>query len=117
MADIIHLAGNIQLNKSGNRTSASLWTATYNDKLAKDIKTLYTLWLDVPESWTDNTWVEIKGTLSVRPNYNQDGTPRTYMDSKGNTITAHQLNVNDIQIMQANPKTAAKPVVSDDSPF
>ena len=107
MADIIRLSGTVQVAKSGSTSVVSLWTSTYNDKLGKDLKTRYTLWMNVPGDWTDGTWVEVEGSLSVRPSMQQDGTPRTYLDSKGNTITAHDLNVNDVVIKQAKPKTNA----------
>lgn len=102
MADIIRLSGTVTVSKSSS--VISLWTTNYNDKLAKDIKTLYKVWMDVPGDWTDGTWIEIEGSLSVRPSFLQDGTLRTYMDSKGNTITAHDLNVNDVRLIQAKPK-------------
>lgn len=107
MADIIHLNGTVQLTKSGSTSVVTLWTTNYNDKLAKDIKTAYKLWLPVPGDWTDGTWVEIKGSLSVRPSTNQDGTVRTYTDAKGQTITAHDLNVNDVQIINQKIRNEA----------
>lgn len=103
MADIIRLSGTVSVSKSSS--VISLWTTNYNDKLAKDIKTLYKLWMDVPGDWTDGTWIEVEGTLSVRPSFLQDGSLRTYQDSKGNTITSHDLNVNDVRVLQAKPKT------------
>lgn len=115
MADIIRLNGTVQASKSSS--VISLWTTNYNDKLQKDIKTLYKLWMDVPGDWTDGTWIEIEGSLSVRPSFMQDGTVRTYQDSKGNTITAHDLNVNDVRIMQAKVKdnTGAAGIDLDDA--
>lgn len=107
MADIIKLNGTVQLTKSGSSSVVTLWTTNYNDKLAKDLKTAYKLWLPVPGDWTDGTWVEVEGALSVRPSMNQDGTPRTYQDSKGNTITAHDLNVNDVIVLQAKIRSEA----------
>lgn len=107
MADKIHLNGTVQLTKSGSTSVVTLWTTNYNEKLAKDLKTAYKLWLAVPGDWTDGTWVEVEGSLSVRPSMNQDGTPRTYLDSKGNTITAHDLNVNDVRVIQAKIRAEA----------
>jgi len=111
MADIIRLSGTVQASKS--LSVISLWTTNYNDKLAKDIKTLYKLWMPVPGEWTDGTWIELEGSLSVRPSLLQDGTPRTYQDSKGNTITAHDLNVNDINILQVKLKESNAPLGVD----
>jgi len=105
MADIIRLSGTVSVSKSSS--VISLWTTNYNDKLQKDIKTLYKLWMDVPGDWTDGTWIEIEGSLSVRPSFLQDGTLRTYQDAKGNVITAHDLNVNDIRLIQAKVKDNA----------
>jgi hypothetical protein len=107
MADIIRLAGTIQASKS--MSVINLWTTNYNDKLQKDIKTLYKVWLAVPGDWTEGSWIEVEGSLSVRPSFLQDGTPRTYQDSKGNTITAHDLNVNDVNIIQVKLKEANAP--------
>ena len=107
MADIIRLSGTVSVSKSSS--VISLWTTNYNDKLAKDIKTLYKLWMDVPGDWTDGTWIEVEGTLSVRPSFLQDGSLRTYQDSKGNTITSHDLNVNDVNIIQVKLKEANAP--------
>lgn len=131
MADIIHLNGTVAVAKSGSNSVITLWTSNYNEKLQKDLKTRYTLWMNVPGDWTDGTWVEIEGTLSVRPSIQQDGTPRTYLDSKGNTITAHDLNVNDVRIINAKPKDNSgaigrdldderkygKPNLIDENPF
>lgn len=111
MADIIRLSGTVTVSKSSS--VISLWTTNYNDKLAKDIKTLYKVWMDVPGDWTDGTWIEIEGSLSVRPSFLQDGTVRTYMDSKGNTITAHDLNVNDVRLIQSKVKANETPAGID----
>jgi hypothetical protein len=115
MADIIRLSGTVTVSKSSS--VVSLWTTNYNDKLAKDIKTLYKLWMDVPGDWTDGTWIEVEGSLSVRPSFLQDGTLRTYQDAKGNTITSHDLNVNDVRLIQAKVKdnTGAAGIDLDDA--
>jgi hypothetical protein len=34
-----------------------------------------------------------------------DGSHRTYVDSKGNTVTAHDLNVNDVEVIRVDIKT------------
>jgi hypothetical protein len=107
MAATIKVAGTVQLTKTESRSVITLWDTTYNDKLQKDIKTAYKVWTDVPGDWTEGTWIEITGTLSVRPSINMDGTPRTYVDSKGNTITAHDLNINDVTILNAKIKDNA----------
>lgn len=99
MAAKITVAGTVQLTKSGSTSVLTLWDKTYNDKLQKDIKQAYKLWMNVPLDWTEGTFVEVCGILSVRPSMNMDGTPRTYMDNKGNTITAHDLNINDVTIL------------------
>lgn len=111
MADIIRLSGTVQAGKS--LSVISLWTTNYNDKLQKDIKTLYKVWMPVPGEWTDGTWIELEGTLSVRPSMLQDGSPRTYQDSKGNIITAHDLNVNDVNIIQVKLKESNAPAGID----
>lgn len=107
MADTIHLSGTVQLTKSGSRSVLTLWTTNYNEKLQKDLKTAYKLWLSIPLDWTDGTWVEVEGALSVRPSLNEDGTPRTYENAAGHTITAHDLNVNDVRIIQAKINSPA----------
>ena len=107
MAARITVSGTIALNKSGNSSVVSLWDKTYNETLQKDIKQMYKLWMNVPGDWTEGTFVEVTGTLSVRPSTNIDGTLRTYLDSKGNTVTAHDLNINDITIIRADIKTGA----------
>lgn len=134
MAARITVSGTIALNKSGNSSVVSLWDKTYNETLQKDIKQMYKLWMNVPGDWTEGTFVEVTGTLSVRPSTNIDGTLRTYIDSKGNTVTAHDLNINDIVILKADIKTGAdstgidmddvrkygtplQQTIMDDSPF
>jgi hypothetical protein len=104
MAATIKVAGTVQLTKSESRSVITLWDTTYNDKLQKDIKTAYKVWVDVPGDWTEGTWVEVTGTLSVRPSTNIDGTPRTYVNNKGETITSHDLNINDVTILNAKVK-------------
>jgi hypothetical protein len=99
MAAKITVAGTVQLTKSGSSSVITLWDKTYNDKLQKDVKTAYKVWMNVPGDWTEGTWCEVTGTLSVRPSTGIDGLPRTYVDSKGNTITAHDLNINDVTIV------------------
>lgn len=99
MAAKITVAGTVQLTKSGSTSVLTLWDTTYNDRLQKDVKQAYKVWMSVPLDWTEGTWCEVTGVLSVRPSTNQDGTPRTYVDSKGNIITAHDLNINDVTIL------------------
>jgi hypothetical protein len=99
MAAKITVAGTVQLTKSGSSSVITLWDKTYNEKLQKDVKTAYKVWMNVPGDWVEGTWCEITGTLSVRPSTGIDGLPRTYVDSKGNTITAHDLNINDVTIV------------------
>ena len=108
MAARITVAGTLQLTKSGSTSVVTLWDKTYNDKLQKDIKQAYKLWMNVPLDWTEGTFVEVSGILSVRPSMNMDGTPRTYLDNKGNTITAHDLNVNDVEVIRVDIKTGAE---------
>ncbi len=108
MAARITVAGTLQLTKSGSTSVVTLWDKTYNDKLQKDIKQAYKLWMNVPGDWTEGTFVEVSGILSVRPSMNMDGTPRTYLDNKGNTITAHDLNVNDVEVIRVDIKTGAE---------
>ena len=107
MAARITVAGTLQLTKSGSTSVVTLRDKTYNDKLQKDIKQAYKLWMNVPLDWTEGTFVEVSGILSVRPSMNMDGTPRTYLDNKGNTITAHDLNVNDVEVIRVDIKTGA----------
>lgn len=94
----ITVDGTVQLTKSGSTAVVTLWETKLNQTTQQDQKTTYKLWLPVPTDWTDGTWVEVTGDLSVRPSMNQDGTPRTYVNSKGHTITAHDLNINDVTI-------------------
>jgi hypothetical protein len=101
------VSGTIQLTKSGNSTVLTLWNVAYNDKLQKDIRTPYKLWMNVPGDWTEGSFLEVEGELTVRPSTNIDGTPRTYLDSKGNTITSHDLNLNNITIIKIDIKTGA----------
>ena len=103
----IKIAGTVQLTKSGSTSMLTLWETEYNMKLAKDIKVAYKLWMDVPQHWTEGTSVVVEGRLSVRPRLLQDGTPATYVDSKGNTITAHDLNVNDVVVLEEILKNPA----------
>ncbi len=128
------VAGTVQLTKSGNSTVLTLWNVAYNDKLQKDIRTPYKLWMNVPGDWTDGTFIEVIGELTVRPSTNIDGTFRTYLTSKGETVTAHDLNLNNITIVRADIKTGAdttnidmddvrkygtplQQTIMDDSPF
>jgi hypothetical protein len=103
----ITIAGTVQLTKSGSQSMLTLWETIYNEQLAKDIKTAYKLWMPVGLDWTDGTSLVVEGRLSVRPRLLQDGTPATYVDSKGNTITAHDLNVNDIVVKEVILKNPA----------
>ena len=107
MAARITVAGTLQVSKTGSTSVVTLWDKSYNDKLQKDIKQAYKLWMNVPGEWTEGTFVEVTGTLSVRPSTNIDGTLRTYVDSKGNTVTAHDLNVNDVEVIRVDIKTGA----------
>ena len=107
MAAKITVAGTLQVSKTGSTSVVTLWDKSYNEKLQKDIKQAYKLWMNVPGDWTEGTWVEVTGTLSVRPSTNIDGTLRTYVDSKGNTVTAHDLNVNDVEVIRVDIKTGA----------
>jgi len=107
MAAKITVAGTLQVSKTGSTSVVTLWDKSYNEKLQKDIKQAYKLWMNVPADWTEGTWVEVTGTLSVRPSTNIDGTLRTYLDSKGNTVTAHDLNVNDVEVIRVDIKTGA----------
>ena len=100
----ITVDGTIQLTKSGSTAVVTLWETKLNQQTQQDQKTAYKLWLSVPTDWTDGSWVEVTGDLSVRPSMNQDGTPRTYVNSKGNTITAHDLNINDVTILKSKIK-------------
>jgi hypothetical protein len=107
MAAKITVAGTLQVSKTGSTSVVTLWDKSYNEKLQKDIKQAYKLWMNVPGDWTEGTFVEVTGTLSVRPSTNIDGTLRTYVDSKGNTVTAHDLNVNDVEVIRVDIKTGA----------
>ena len=107
MAAKITVAGTLQVSKTGSTSVVTLWDKSYNEKLQKDIKQAYKLWMNVPADWTEGTWVEVTGTLSVRPSTNIDGTLRTYVDSKGNTVTAHDLNVNDVEVIRVEIKTGS----------
>ena len=107
MAAKITVAGTLQVSKTGSTSVVTLWDKSYNEKLQKDIKQAYKLWMNVPGEWTEGTFVEVTGTLSVRPSTNIDGTLRTYVDSKGNTVTAHDLNVNDVEVIRVDIKTGA----------
>ena len=107
MAAKITVAGTLQVSKTGSTSVVTLWDQSYNEKLQKDIKQAYKLWMNVPGDWTEGTWVEVTGTLSVRPSTNIDGTLRTYVDSKGNTVTAHDLNVNDVEVIRVEIKTGS----------
>ena len=103
----ITIAGTVQLTKSGSQSMLTLWETVYNEQLAKDIKTAYKLWMAPGLDWTDGTSLVVEGRLSVRPRILQDGTPATYVDSKGNTITAHDLNVNDVEVKEVILKNPA----------
>jgi hypothetical protein len=105
MAAKITVAGTLQVSKTGSTSVVTLWEKSYNEKLQKDIKQAYKLWMNVPGDWTEGTFVEVTGTLSVRPSTNMDGSHRTYVDSKGNTVTAHDLNVNDVEVIRVDIKT------------
>jgi hypothetical protein len=107
MAAKVIVAGTLQVSKTGSTSVVTLWDKTYNEKLQKDIKQAYKLWMNVPQEWTEGTFVEVSGLLSVRPSTNMDGTPRTYVDSKGNTIPAHDLNINDVEVFRVDIKTGA----------
>ena len=107
MAAKITVAGTLQVSKTGSTSVVTLWDKSYNEKLQKDIKQAYKLWMNVPGDWTEGTFVEVTGTLSVRPSTNIDGTLRTYVDSKGNTVTAHDLNVNDVEVIRVEIKTGS----------
>ena len=107
MAAKITVAGTLQVSKTGSTSVVTLWDKSYNEKLQKDIKQAYKLWMNVPADWTEGTFVEVTGTLSVRPSTNIDGTLRTYVDSKGNTVTAHDLNVNDVEVIRVDIKTGS----------
>ena len=107
MAAKITVAGTLQVSKTGSTSVVTLWDKSYNEKLQKDIKQAYKLWMNVPGEWTEGTFVEVTGTLSVRPSTNIDGTLRTYVDSKGNTVTAHDLNVNDVEVIRVEIKTGS----------
>jgi hypothetical protein len=107
MAAKITVAGTLQVSKTGSTSVVTLWDKSYNEKLQKDIKQAYKLWMNVPGEWTEGTFVEVTGTLSVRPSTNIDGTLRTYVDSKGNTVTAHDLNVNDVEVIRVDIKTGS----------
>ena len=107
MAAKITVAGTLQVSKTGSTSVVTLWDKSYNEKLQKDIKQAYKLWMNVPGEWTEGTFVEVSGTLSVRPSTNIDGTLRTYVDSKGNTVTAHDLNVNDVEVIRVDIKTGS----------
>jgi hypothetical protein len=134
MAAKITVAGTLQVSKTGSTSVVTLWDKSYNEKLQKDIKQAYKLWMNVPGEWTEGTFVEVTGTLSVRPSTNIDGTLRTYVDSKGNTVTAHDLNVNDVEVIRVDIKTGSdttgidmddvrkygtplQQTIMDDSPF
>ena len=114
MAAKITVAGTLQVSKTGSTSVVTLWDKSYNEKLQKDIKQAYKLWMNVPADWTEGTWVEVTGTLSVRPSTNIDGTLRTYVDSKGNTVTAHDLNVNDVEVIRVEIKTGNQTEVDMD---
>ena len=101
------VAGTVQLTKSGSSSIVTLWNTAYNDKLQKDIRTPYKLWLNVPGDWTEGTFIEVVGELSVRPSTNSDGTVRTYLNAKGETITAHDLNLNNVEVLKVDIKTGA----------
>jgi hypothetical protein len=108
------VAGTLQVSKTGSTSVVTLWDKSYNEKLQKDIKQAYKLWMNVPGEWTEGTFVEVTGTLSVRPSTNIDGTLRTYVDSKGNTVTAHDLNVNDVEVIRVDIKTGNQTEVDMD---
>lgn len=94
----IRLDGTIQLTKSGSTSVATLWETKLNPRTQQDQKTAYKLWQQIPAEWVDGTWVEVSGDLSIRPSMNADGTPRTYTNSQGHTITAHDININNVVV-------------------
>jgi hypothetical protein len=128
------VAGTVQLTSTGNTTVLTLWNKTYNDKFQKDITQSYKLWMNVPSDWTEGTFVEVVGELTMRPATNIDGTLRTYLNAKGETVTAHDLNLNNVEVLSAKIKTGAdttgidmddvrkygtplQQTIMDDSPF
>lgn len=94
----IRLDGTIQLTKSGSTSVATLWETKLNPRTQQDQKTAYKLWQQIPAEWVDGTWVEVSGDLSIRPSMNADGTPRTYTNAAGHTITAHDININNVVV-------------------
>jgi hypothetical protein len=95
----------VQLTSTGNTTVLTLWNKTYNEKFQKDITQSYKLWMNVPGDWTEGTFVEVVGELTMRPATNADGTLRTYLNAKGETVTAHDLNINNVEVLSAKIKT------------
>ena len=101
------VAGTVQLTSTGNTSVLTLWNKAYDEKLQKDVTQPYKLWMNVPADWTEGTWVEVTGSLTMRPAKNIDGTFRTYLTAKGETVTAHELHLNDIKVLQVKIKTGA----------
>jgi hypothetical protein len=42
------VAGTLQVSKTGSTSVVTLWDKSYNEKLQKDIKQAYKLWMNVP---------------------------------------------------------------------
>lgn len=106
-ANVHKVSGTIQRTSTGSTSLLTLWNISYNDTLQKDVKQPYKLWMQVPADWTEGTWVEVSGVLTMRPATNIDGTYRTYQTAKGDTITAHELHLNQIDVLQVKIKTGA----------
>lgn len=104
--------GTITLPKSGSSKLVHLWEL-YDLPNGVEAKRRWTLWTQaLPSDLTEGTWIEVRGTFSMSVS-KLDGVPQTYPDKNGNLITAHDISLNDVEILEIKMKENSVPAGVD----
>lgn len=104
--------GTITLPKSGSTKLVHLWEA-YDLPNGVAAKRRWTLWTSaLPSDTTEGTWVNVSGDFSMSVS-KIDGVPQTYADKNGNLITAHDISLNNVELLEINLKDNPVPAGVD----
>lgn len=95
--------GTITLPKSGSTKLVHLWEL-YDLPNGVEAKRRWTLWTQaLPSDTVEGTWVNVSGEFSMSVS-KLDGVPQTYTDKNGNLITAHDIALNDVELLDIKIK-------------
>lgn len=100
---LVKVNGTITLPKSGYSKFVHLWEL-YDLPNGVQAKRKWNIWTEaLPTDITEGSWIEVQGDFGMSVS-KLDGIPRSYEDKSGNQITAHDISLNNVDILQVKGK-------------